>query len=66
MSVTDGGVARVLEEHGGHHWRAWFYFGEGEYRWSRRRFGSPSDAEAWGKRVVERWRKWHDTDICEQ
>jgi len=65
VSVTNDGVALVLEKHG-YHWRAWFYFGEGEYRWSKRRFDSPSEANEWGKRVVKKWRGLHDTDIREQ
>ncbi len=65
MSIQADGYARVIDDHGPHY-RAWFCFGDGEYRWSKRRFNDPGDAEAWGKRVVERWRKWHDTDICEQ
>ena len=49
--IKADGVATI------HVYRAWFDFGNGEYRWSNRGFRVESEAREYGKRVAERYNR---------
>ena len=61
MNITADGFAHAKDECGWHY-RAWFSFDEGEYRWSKRRFATADEANEWGKRVAERWSRLFGSD----